>query len=488
MALKTSQQYLESLKSLKTVVYIDGVKAEKFYEHPVLRPAVNTVAAGYDLAHDPNHREFTTAVSHLTGDVINRFNFVATDKEQLIRREKQIKLASFVTGECVYQCTGTDAINAAAASTFDADHALKTQYHHRFNEWLKYIHENDLTVTGAVTDVKGDRSKRPNEQANPDLFLRIVEKRKNGIIVRGAKIHQSGAAVVHEHLVMPCQMLKEGEEAYAVLFATPSDAKGITHIHQMTSGDWVRSRGDEMDFGNIRFGSYSTEMIIFDNVHVPWERVFLCGESPFTKDLVERFGRIHRCVSCSCTSGWIDLFTGVAQMLAEWNGLAKKSHIRDKITQMTFLSGRSFACGIAAATLGHPSASGVYLPDALTSNIGKLDGSLAINEARRLGCDVCGGLSIVQPSGKDFKSREVGGYLQEFLQGVSNVPTEKRLRLYKLAQHLFSGSGLAETKIQGSGPSEVQNVMIYTLANLEMKKKAAGYLCGLEDDMTDRIL
>ncbi len=291
MALRTGEEYRRSLEKMKTVVYVRGEKVNRFYDHPCLKPAVDTVAAGYDLAHNPQHASCTSAVSHLTGEIINRFVNVPTSAEELTKRVKHIRLASFITGECLYQCTGTDAIHAAACTTYDVDAALGTNYYQRFNEWLKYIQTNDLCVNGAVTDVKGDRSKRPAKQANPDLFLRVVEKRKDGILVRGAKVHQSGAAVVHEHLAYPCQTMQQGEEQYAVLCAIPADAKGVIHIHQGTSADAMRLVGDEMDLGNIKYGAYSTQMTIFDNVVVPWERVFLCGETEFTRDLVERFGR-----------------------------------------------------------------------------------------------------------------------------------------------------------------------------------------------------
>lgn len=480
MALKTGKDYVESLKSMKTVVYVAGEKVPRFYEHPALLPAVNTVATGYDLAHDPIHADITTATSHLTGEKINRFIYIANSPDELIKREQQIKLASFVTGQCVYQCTGTDALNAVAPIVYEIDQALGTDYAARFNNWLTYIHKNDLTVSGALTDVKGVRTKRPSEQTSPDQYLRVVEKRADGIVVRGAKIFQSGAAMVHEHLVVPTQAVRQGDEAYAVVFAVPSDAEGVIHVHQFGPGDAMRWIGDELDWGNIKYGAYSAQMIIFDHVFVPWERVFLCGEAQFTADLCERFGRIHRCVSCACTSGWIDLFTGVAAACAEYNGVANKSHIKDKLTQLVFLSNRAYACGIAAAVMGHKTPSGYYLPDPLISNIGKLDGALAISEATRLGGDIAGGLSAMLPLEKDFRSPEIGGLLEEFLRGIPEVSTEDRLRMFRLANHFFIGSCLADSKINGSGPSEVQKVVIYQLADLERKKKAAKRLCGIE--------
>ncbi|MFC1995497.1 4-hydroxyphenylacetate 3-hydroxylase N-terminal domain-containing protein [Chloroflexota bacterium] len=480
MALKTGEDYKRSLEKMKTVVYVRGEKVDEFYDHPCLKPAVETVAVGYDLAHNPHHTSCTVAVSQLTREIVNRFVHVATSAEELIKREQQIRLASFITGECLYQCTGTDAIHAAACTTYDVDVALGTNYYQRFNEWLKYIQMNDLCVNGVITDVKGDRSKRPTEQINPDLFLRVVEKRKDGILVRGAKVHQSGAAVMHEHLVYPCQAMRKREEQYAVLFAIPADAEGIIHIHQGSAADAMRMVGDDMDFGNIKYGASSTQMTIFNNVVVPWDRVFMCGETQFTRDLVERFGRVHRCVSCSCTSGWIDDFIGVAQTLSEYNGVADVPHIKDKIAQMTFLGGRAFACGIAAAALGCKTPSGVYLPDRLLSNIGKLDGALSINESRQLGIDIAGGLMATAPWGKDYQHPEVGKYIEEFLQGVEGVPTEHRFRMFKLAHHLYTSSGIVETKIQGSGPSQVQKVNIYHLANLALKTKVARILCGIE--------
>ena len=479
MALKTGKEYVESLKKMKTVVYVAGEKLDKFYEHPLMIPAVNTVATGYDLAHDPNHAEITTAISHLTGEKINRFIHIANSREDLIKREKQIKLCSFATGQCVYQCTGTDALNAAAPMVYEVDQAMGTSYTERFNTWLSYIHKNDLTVSGALTDVKGVRSKRPTEQSSPDLFLRVVKKKDDGIVVRGAKIFQSGAAVVHEHLVVPTQAVKAGEEQYAVVFAVPSDAEGVIHVHQFAPGDAMRLIGGEIDFGNIKFGPYSAQIIFFDNVFVPWERVFLCGEAQFTADFCERFGRIHRCVSCACTSGWIDLFTGVAASCAEYNGVSTKYHIKDKLAQLVFMSNRAYACGIAAAVEGHRTASGYYLPNALLSNIGKLDGALSINEARRLAGDICGGLSAVLPLEKDLRNPKIGKLLDEFLRGADGVTTEERLRMFKLAHHLFISSCLTEAKINGSGPSEVQKVMIYLLAQLDGKKKMAKRLCGI---------
>ncbi len=473
MALKTGKDYVASLKKMKTVVYVNGEKLKKFWEHPLMIPAINTVAAGYDLANDPNHADISSATSHLTGGKINRFIFIANSREELLKRQQQIKLCSFRTGQCVYQCTGTDALNAVAPTTFEIDEALGTDYKKRFDKWLTYIHENDLTVSGALTDVKGVRTKRQDEQASKDLYLRVVEKKKDGIVVRGAKIFQSGAAVVHEHLCVPTQAVRAGAEEYAVVFAVPSDAEGVIHIHQFAPADAIRMIGEEIDFGNVDCGAYSAQIIIFDNVFVPWERVFLCGETQFTATLVERFGRIHRCVSSACTSGWIDLFTGVAANCADYNGTSGKSHIKDKIAQLVFMSNRAFSCGVAAAMQGQMTPSGYYLPDQLTSNVAKLDGALAINEARRLGGDICGGLSAVLPMGKDFSNPEIGGLLKEFLGTSPDVPVEDRFRMNKLANHLFVGSGLVESKINGSGPSEVQKVVIYQLADLEFKKKAA---------------
>ena len=487
MALKTGSDYKESMKKMDPVMYVNGEKVDNYCEHPLVRPVIETVAAGYDLAHHPAHRECAAAVSHLTGEPINRFIYVATSAEELIKREQQIRLASFSTGQCVYQCTGTDAINAAAATTFDVDRAMNTNYHDRFNEWLTYIHRNDLAVSGAITDVKGNRMKRPKDQANPDLFTRVVEKRPGGIVVRGAKVHQSGAIGVHEHLITPTQAMREGEEAYALVCAVPSDEKGVIHINQFNSGEAIRMTGGEMDFGNIKYGPYSTQVIIFDNVFVPWERVFLCGEIQESNNFIERFGRIHRCVSSACTSGWIDDFIGVAQSLADYNGVGNKNHIRDKITEMNFRAGRAFACGIAAASMGYETPSGVYLPNRLLSNIAKLDGALSINECRRLAIDIVGGLTQTAPGEKDFKSPEIGKYIQEFFQGAEGVPTEHRLRMFKLAHHLFTSSGVVEAKIQGSGPSETQRMNIYWLANLELKKRAARLLCGIEEDTNDLL-
>ncbi|MBW1785037.1 MAG: 4-hydroxybutyryl-CoA dehydratase [Deltaproteobacteria bacterium] len=480
MALMNGDEYKESIKKVKSILYVQGKQVHDYWDHPAIIPTIETVAAAYDLSFS-EHRECTTAISHLTDEPISRFINIAQNAEDLLKRQQQIKLASFCTGECIYQCTGTDALNATASSTYDVDQATGTNYHDRFNTWLTYIHQNDLSVSGSITDVKGDRSKRPNKQSNPDLYTRIVERKKNGIVIRGAKAHQSGTIGCHEHLVVPTTAMRQGEEDYAVVCAVPSDEKGVIHVHQFNAGDAMRLAGQGMDHGNVRFGAYSTQMIIFDHVFVPWERVFLCGEIEHSNNLCERFGRIHRCVSSACTSGWIDNFIGIAQALADYNGLGKVKHIRDKITEMNFMGARSYACGVAAANMGYKSASGVYLPNRLFSNVAKLDGALSISECRRMAIDVAGGLVATAPGERDFANPEIGGYLKEFFQGVDDVSTEDRVRMFKLAHHFFTSGGLVEAKICGSGTSQTQLMNIYWLANLEVKKKAARVLCGIED-------
>ena len=332
MAMMTAAQYEESLRKLDLVVYMFGERIDNVVDNPIIRPSMNAVAMTYELAHKPEHQDLMTATSHLNGERINRFTHIHQCREDLVKKSKMGRLLGRKTGCCFQRCVGMDALNALSIVTFDMDQALGTEYNLRFLAYLEMVQREDLVCDGAMTDPKGDRSLPPHKQPDPDMFLRVVEKTAEGIVVRGAKAHQTGAVNSHEIIVMPTLTMREADSDYAVSFALPADAKGITYIMGRQSCDTRKMESGKLDQGNIRFGGHEA-LVVFDDVFVPWDRVFMCGETEFSGVLVEKFASYHR-QSYACKVGVGDVLIGAAQTAAEFNGAERASHIRDKIIEM----------------------------------------------------------------------------------------------------------------------------------------------------------
>ena len=314
--MKTPEQYVESLRKLNLEVYLLGERVKNPVDHPIIRPSLNSVAMTYQAAREEACQGLMTTTSHLTGKRINRFTAIHQNAQDLVNKVKMQRLLGQRTASCFQRCVGMDAMNALYSTTFEADEKYGTSYHRRFQDFLRRVQEEDLVVDGAMTDVKGDRSLRPGQQADPDLYLRVVERRPEGVVVRGAKAHQTGMVNSHEVVVMPTMALREDEKDYAVSFAVPTDAKGLFFIYGRQSCDTRKLEGSEIDVGNHRFGGHEV-LAVFDDVFVPWERVFLCGETDFVGTLVERFAGFHRQSYGGCKVGVGDVLIGAAQTAAE---------------------------------------------------------------------------------------------------------------------------------------------------------------------------
>ena len=284
MALKTAEHYKHSLRQMNPVAYILGEKVANVSDHPLIKPQVEAVAQTYSLAHQAETMNLLVAKSKLTGGQVNRFTQLFENIADLTAKVKMIRLCAQTTGTCFMRCTGLDAMNATAAITYEIDEKYGTNYHQRVLKYIKYVQENDLAVYCGNSDVKGDRSLRPSEQPDPDMYLHIVDRTKDGIIVRGAKAHQSGSLCAHEVLVLPDRDMRQNDKDYAVAFALPNDTKGILNIY--TRGPLEDRLLDGIDLGNVRFGK-SCPLVIYDNVLVPWDRVFLCGEYEFAAQLLK---------------------------------------------------------------------------------------------------------------------------------------------------------------------------------------------------------
>lgn len=481
--LMTGSQYEESLRKLNLVVYLFGERVENVVDHPLIRPSMNAVALTYDLAHCPQHAEIMTAESHLTGRRINRFTHIHQSTDDLVKKSKMGRLLGSLTGCCFQRCVGMDALNALSITTHALDARLKTDYHRRFLKFLEDVQENDLTCDGAMTDPKGDRSLAPHAQADPDLYLHVVERRTEGIIVRGAKAHQTGAVNSHQIIVMPTIAMREADRDYAVAFALPSNAPGITYILGRQSCDTRKLEEATFDQGNPLYGGHEA-LVVFDDVFVPWERVFLCGEHEFVGGLVEQFASYHR-QSYACKVGVGDVLIGAAQTAAEHNGVGNASHIRDKIIEMNHLNETLYCGCIACAAEGHREASGTWMVDTLLANVHKQNITRFPYEIARLAQDIAGGLLVTLPSEKDLKAKETGRWLEKYCRGRADVPTEHRMRILRLIENLTLGAaavGYLTESMHGAGSPQAQRVMIARGVNMKKKQAAAKRLCGIPEE------
>lgn len=481
MAMMTAKEYEESLRKLNLRVYMFGERIDNVVDHPIIRPSMNAVARTYELAHSPAHEDLMTATSHITGKRINRFTHLHQSVADLVRKSKMGRLLGRETGCCFQRCVGMDALNALSIVTYNIDQKYGTPYYQRFSKYLEYVQENDLTVDGAMTDPKGHRGLPPHQQPDPDAFLRVVEERKDGIVVRGAKAHQTGAVNSHEVVVMPTLSMRKEDADYAVSFALPSDAEGITYIMGRQSCDTRKMEGGTLDQGNILFGGHEA-LVIFDNVFVPWERVFMFREVDFSGQLVETFAAYHR-QSYACKVGVGDVLIGAAQTIAEYNGAEKASHVRDKIVEMNHLNETLYCGCIACASEGHKEPSGTYCVNILLANVHKHNVTRFPFELSRLAQDIAGGLMVTLPSERDLNAPETGRWIKKYFKANPNVSTEDRMRMLRLIENLTLGTaavGYLTESMHGAGSPQAQRIMISRRVNLMEKQRAAKKLCGIE--------
>ena len=480
--LMTAKEYMDSLRRLKLNLYLLGEKVENWVDHPIIRPSINAVAMTYKLAHEPQSDALATAQSELTGKKVNKFNALFQSTEDLVKKVKLQRLLGQRTACCFQRCVGMDGINAVYSATHEVDQKHGTEYHQRFKEWLKHVQENDLCVSGAMTDVKGNRALPPGEQADPDMFVHIVERKNDGIIIRGAKAHQTGTANSHEMLIMPTLRMREGDEDYAVCCAIPTDAEGVTMIYGRQSCDTRKLEEGDIDVGNYNFGGQEV-LVILDDVFVPWDRVFMCGEIDFSIMLVERFAAYHRQSYGGCKAGIGDVLIGAAASAADHNGVRRVAHIRDKLGEMIHLAETIHACGLACSYEGWRTAAGNYQSNTLLANVCKLNVTRFPYELCRLAEDIAGGLLVTTPSEKDFRHPVIGKYIEKYLRGVPEVPTEARYRMLTLIHAMSFGlvaPSYRTESMHGAGSPQAQKIMIERETDMELKQKLARTIAGVD--------
>lgn len=472
-------QYRESLTKLKPIIYCNGRKIENVVTDKMTAPHVNSAAMTYELAFDPEYEDLMTTTSMFTGKKINRFTSVHQSTDDLIKKVKMMRMLGQKTGTCYQRCVGFDAMNASFITTYKIDKKYNTNYHQRLIEYMKYVQEKDLMIAGSMTDPKGDRGKRPSQQADPDLFTRVVETRKDGVVVRGAKAHQTGMVNSHEMLILPTTNLGPEDKAYAIAAAIPVDAPGVVHYFGRQTNENRRMEGD-IDTGNAEFAMVGGETLtILNDVFIPWDRVFMCGEIDMAQEFVETFASYHRQNYGGCKVGVADVIIGAAAAMSEYNGAPNASHIKDKLVEMVHLSESMHCCSIACSAMGHKVEAGIYYVDALLANTVKLNCTRTMYEISRLAHDVAGGFIATLPYEADYKTKEGRAAIDKYFAGDAKYPTEDRIRMARLLENMTGGTALAEA-MHGAGSPQAMRVMIQRQTNWEQKKDMAKKLAKIE--------
>jgi len=486
MAIKTQEQYLESIRKTKPKVFLGGKRIDNILDDPNLKVTINVFAKTYAMAREPGYEDIFTATSHLTGEKISRWDHVPHSIDDLEKRRQMNVIMAQKTGACSARCVGTGVMHVMAAVTHSVDEKYGTEYNKRFNDFLKYIQEEDLACNGPMTDAKGDRVKRPGLQEDPDVYVHVVEKRSDGIVVRGAKMHQEGSFACNYHIVVPpIAALRKGEEEFAVSFAVPVDAEGLVHIVSYGPFESERRHADDIgDLGSPVYGSSLNCMMVFDNVFIPWERVFLCGETEFALDALSKFAKIHNMLCRgSCKVGYMDLIIGATKMIVEQNGIDKANHVVEKIAEMVRIRETVNACATAAYMQGteDPPGSGIYFPDYVASVVTAIQTQLELPRVGLIAGDLAGGSVVTLPSMAELRNDETRGYMEKYMKAAAHS-AEERMRTLKYLQHWVAGPQVIKMW-HGGGPIQGHYSALARLAQpgFEEKKKLVKDLIGLTD-------
>jgi 4-hydroxyphenylacetate 3-monooxygenase/4-hydroxybutyryl-CoA dehydratase/vinylacetyl-CoA-Delta-isomerase len=375
---------------------------------------------------------------------------------------------------------GCDAMNALSFVTYELDRAYETEYHERFLRYLGYFQRHDLMAAAAQTDVKGDRSLRPHEQKDPDLYVHVVEKGDDGIVVRGAKNHITMAAIADEIICLPTRAMREEDVDYAVAFAVPADSEGVKLItHVANPRPRKVFKAPIADFG------FADSFVVFDDLFVPWDRVLMCGEWPLAALLAHGFALFHRHSYTGCKPAITDIVTGASALVSEYQGIAGKTHVRSKLAHLASVAELVYAAGIASAVEGEKHESGTFIPNTVYANVGRRHAGLNIYHEYEILTDLAGGLPSTLPFEEDFVNQETKNHLEKYIMRKEAVPPEKIQLCFRLLSDMLcsSLSGVsAVAGVHGGGSPIMEEIIIAATYDFDRKKKIARYLAGIEKD------
>ena len=473
---------MESLRDLKIRAYVNGERVACIVDHPAIAPHINTVAKTYELAHQPEHRDVMTVESHLTGERIHRYTHIFQNADDLVKKIQMLRLLGQTTGTCFQRCVGLDALNALYAITCDIDQGEGTDYHERFKQHLARVQASDLMLAGAMTDPKGYRALRPGQQPDPDQYLHIVERRDDGVVIRGANLHNTGGINLHEILVMPGTGLKEEERDFAVACAVPADAEGVVFIFGRQSNDSRKLEGG-CDIGNPRFGVVGGEaMVVFDDVFVPNEHVFMNGETRYCGTLVNYFATWHRANYGGCKGGNADVLIGATAKMTKVLGTDKNSVVRDKLTEMIHLNETTYASAIGASAMGYVLPCGSFMVDPMMANTVKHNITRNVYQIGRLSHDLAGGFLATMPGQKSFENPEIAKYVEKYHQANPEYETQERVKFGRYIENMTSVTTMVEA-VHGAGSPQAQRIAMLGQADIDTKIKMAEAVIHGDDDV-----
>ena len=493
---RTKEQYIKDLGKMKPNLYHNGKELDRLDD--LQMDCLNTMGVTFDAFDDPEFKDLIQVKSHLTGDIISRFTHIHHSTDDLHKKQDMTRKLCQKTGGCIQRCMGCDAANAVYNVSYEADKLNKgeTQYHENFKKWLLRFQQEDLVAAGAQTDVKGDRIKRPADQADPDMYVHVVEKKKDGIIVRGCKLNISEASVSDELLVMPTRALRPEDKDYAVSFAVPADYEGVTQVVTVHN---IRKREH---FPRGFTPGATDSYLIFDDVFVPWERVFLCGEHQHGGALALLFGLFHRHSYSGCKPALGDIIIGTAALAAEYNNIHKASHVRHKLAELILVTELGYAAGYTASDLGKsevyfpglglvPYGPGSYIPNSIYCNVGRcITGENVFREAEII-TDICGGIPATFPHEKDFLNPILKDKLYKYITRNPKIAPENAAQFWR-----YVGDGLCSATsgisliggYHGGGSPVMEEIAITTQYDIEARKEMVKKIAGIDDELNKKRL
>jgi len=477
MAIRTPEHYIESLRDGRSV-YMFGEKVEDVTTHPILKINAETAAGDYVLTEspDPAIRDLFVASHPETGEPISRYFTTPKTIDDIDKRMQMIQQSIRLTGGLPFgKDIGTDCLNAMMAT---AEQMGNPEYKERAAAYLEHLRRNDLMLCGAVTDAKGDRSKVPSAQIHPDYYVHIVDRNKDGIVVKGAKMHITGAPAANDLLVVPTRQMRENEADYAVAFAIPVATKGVHLICRPGRGE--RSPAEYPSLRPVR--SLVEAMIVFDDVLVPWDRVFLAGEWQYSMLLAYTFATYHRFTAVSYKIPAVEILAGIAIAMAEVNGLERVGHIRDKLSEVVAYVETLKALG--AAAVKSPVYYGeICVPSPLITNMAKLHFAKGYHDIIKLVQDVSGGIITTMPTYLDWQNPEIHDYLEHYLGASAKYTSEERMRVVQLAHDMVASSESAHmevTTVHAEGSMAAQRMMIMAESPLKYYRNMAFTVAGVQ--------
>jgi aromatic ring hydroxylase len=473
----TSEQYMERMKALRPNCYMHGQLIQR--DDPRLMISNKDIRMSFDLAEDPKYKDLLVTTSHITGKPINRFTHIHQSVEDLLKKQLMTRVLSHLSGTCIQRCMGVDMMNALSIVSKEADEKSegKTEYYDRFVAFLREFQEKDLVGAGAQSDVKGNRMLRPSEQTDPDLYLRVVDKNSKGVIVRGCKVHTSVGPYCDELIVTPCRSLGPEEKDWAICFSIPADTEGVHLLIEAANPTPRKAFPAEVEGHGV---AHSTT--IFDDVLVPWERVFIYEDPALATRAALLFALYHRHSYTGCKPAYTDILMGTTALVAEISGIENQQHVRHKLSEMISVAELVFAAGMAASYKATKASSGTYVPDVVFCNVGRKHAGVNIYHEYDILCDITGGQPQTMPYEEEYADPQWRPFLDKYFARRADVDPEVVHRAFRLAQDLLAGPVAANMQVagvHGGGSPIMEDIAIWANYDIEEKKNIARRLAGI---------